>query len=62
MRRAAGGLEVDVAIGLSTDLGELSVCAVLPGESRLAAGNATGKLFVVDTQALPPSRGRLNLR
>lgn len=62
MRRAAGGLEVDVGVGLSTDLGELSACAVLPGESRLAAGNGTGDLFLVDTQALPPSRGHLRLR
>lgn len=60
--RAEGGLDVDVAIGLSTDLGELGICACLPGGTRVAAGNATGELFVVDTRALPPPLGRIRLR
>jgi len=60
--RLAGELDVDVAVGLSTDLGELGICAALPGGSRVAAGSATGELFIVDAQALPPPLARVRLR
>ncbi|MGV8042545.1 MAG: protein kinase [Thermoanaerobaculaceae bacterium] len=60
--RVEGGLDVDVAIGLSTDLGELGICTALPGGTRVAAGSATGELFVMDARALPPPLGRIRLR
>ncbi|HPW55685.1 MAG: protein kinase [Thermoanaerobaculaceae bacterium] len=60
--RIEGGLDVEVAIGLSTDLGQLGMCAVLPGGTRIAAGNSTGELFVVDARSLPPPLGRIRLR
>ncbi|HPC82857.1 MAG TPA: protein kinase [Thermoanaerobaculaceae bacterium] len=60
--RVEGGLDVEVAIGLSTDLGELGMCAALPGSTRLAAGNANGELFVVDANALPTPLAHVRLR
>lgn len=60
--RLASELEVEVAVGLSTDLGGLTGCTTLPGSSHVAAGSATGELFLIDTEALPPPLARIRLR
>lgn len=60
--RAENGLDVDVAVGLSTDLGELGISTTLPDRTRVAAGTAKGELFLIETRSLPAPLGRTRLR
>lgn len=60
--RAEDGLDVELAVGLSTDLGELGISTTLPDRDRVAAGSATGEIFLFQARALPPPLARTRLR